>query len=356
MLFASLEMPLLPPTASEFATRYDLFFWYITAVITVAGLGVYGALAWFSWKYMKRDDGRKPLRLLGSHKLELIWSIIPLLFFLSMYVWGTLLFRETTNIPADAMQVFVVGKQWMWKYQHENGVREINNLHLPKGRPVKITGISEDVIHNFGIPAFRSKFDVIPGRYISTWYVPTKVGEYHIFCDQYCGQGHSQMVGKVIVMEPDDFDAWLEGQKKSESGDIADGSPAWEGRKLFLKLQCITCHNNVYDPDQTNPNTSNRAPNLEGLFRSKVPLQGGGVVTADENYIAESIRDPMAKVRDGWKPIMPAYPKGQVSEIELFNLIAYIKSLKPGDLSPRTDQFPAPVGAPVTATEGGSNK
>lgn len=353
MLFADLEMPLVPPTASDFAVRYDWLFWTITAVITVAGLGVYTALAWFSWKFMKRDDGRRPIRWLGSHKLELIWSIIPLIFFLLMYAWGIVLFNETTQIPEDAPEIFVVGKQWMWKIQHPNGVREINELHLPVNRPVKITGTSEDVIHDFGVPAFRSKFDVLPGRYFSTWYHPTKVGKYHLFCDQYCGQGHSQMVGSVYVMEQADYDAWLEGQKKTD-GRIGDGTPAWQGRQLFLKLQCITCHNNVYDADKNNPNTSNRAPNLEGIFNSRIPLQGGGSVVADENYLRESIRNPMAKVHDGWKPIMPAYPQGQVSDVELYNLVAFIKSLQPGDLPRRTDQFPASVGAPTTPTEGGN--
>ena len=354
MLLADLEMPLLPPTASEFAERYDYLFWYMTAVLAMAGLGVYTALAWFSWKYMKRP-GMKPIRLLGSHKLELIWSIIPLIFFLSCFAWGILVFNETTHIPEDAPEVFVVGKQWMWKIQHPNGVREINELHLPVNRPVKITGTSEDVIHDFGIPAFRNKFDVVPDRYISTWYQPNKVGKYHIFCDQYCGQGHSQMVGSVYVMEQADFDQWLDGQVKTD-GRIVDGSPAWQGRQLFLKLQCITCHNNVNDPDKTNPNSSNRAPNLEGLYKSRVPLTGGGSTVADENYIRESIRNPEAKVHDGWKPIMPAYPKGQVTDFELYNLVAFIKSLQPGDLPRRTDQFPASVGAPTKPTEGGANK
>jgi cytochrome c oxidase subunit II len=353
MILAELEMPLLPPTASEYAVRYDYLFWYITAVITIAGLGVFATLAWFSWKYMNRDDGRKPIRLLGSHKAELIWSVVPLLFFLSMYAWSVPLYNETTTPPADAPEIFVVGKQWMWKVQHPNGVREINALHLPKDKPVKITGTSEDVIHDFGIPAFRNKFDVVPGRYTGTWYQPNKVGKYHIFCDQYCGMGHSQMVGHVYVMDQADYDAWLDGLYKTD-GRVSDGSPAWQGRQLFLKLNCINCHNNVYDSDKSNPNTSNRAPNLEGLYMSKVPLQGGGSVTADENYIRESIRNPMQKVHDGWKPIMPAYSAGQVNDIELYNLVAYIKSLKPGDLPRRTDQFPAPVGAPTMPTEGGS--
>jgi cytochrome c oxidase subunit 2 len=189
---------------------------------------------------------------------------------------------------------------------------------------------------------------------VTTWYHPTVAGTYHLFCDQYCGQGHSQMVGRVIVMEAEDYDAWLDGQIKNDGPNgerLPDGSPAWEGKKLFLKLQCITCHNNIYDADKDNPNTSTRAPNLEGLYKSNIPLQGGKTTVADEQYIRNAIRNPMLQVHDGWKPIMPAYPRAQVSEEELINLVAYIKSLKPGDLPRRTDEAPAPVGAPTEPTE-----
>lgn len=356
-MFAAMELPLLPPAASEFARDYDRVFWYITAVITVGGLGVYAALAYFCFKYAAKP-GVKSIRILGSDKAEFIWTVIPALFFLSFFAWGTQLFMDgITKPPADASEIFVVGKKWMWKIQHPNGQREINELHLPKGRAVKLTLTSEDVIHDFGVPAFRNKIDVMPGRYVSTWYLPTETGTFHLFCDQYCGQGHSQMVGKVIVMEAEEYDAWLDGLARDRDSDNpVDGSPAWEGRKLFLKLQCITCHNNIYDADRDNPNSSNRAPNLEGLYGQSVPLQGGRSVTADESYIRESIRNPMAKVRDGWKPIMPAYPHAQVSEEELINLVTYIKSLKPGDLPRRTDEFTAPVGAPTIASEGGPQK
>jgi len=355
-MFAEISLPILPPEASEFARDYDKLFWYITAVITMGGLAVYAALAYFCFRFARRP-GAKPLRILGSDKVEFVWTVVPALFFLSFFAWGTQLFLTSVTRPeADAEEIFVVGKQWMWKIQHANGQREINELHLPRGRAVKITGTSEDVIHDFGIPAFRNKIDVVPGRYVSTWYKPTRTGTYHLFCDQYCGQGHSQMVGRVVVMEPEEYDAWLDGQVKTGGKNMVDGSPAWEGRKLFLKLQCITCHNNVYDADKNNPNTSNRAPNLEGLYKSVVPIQGGRTAVADEGYIRESIRNPMAKVHDGWKPIMPAYPRAQVSEEELINLVAYIKSLKPGDLPRRTDTFTAPVGAPTTPSEGGPQK
>jgi cytochrome c oxidase subunit 2 len=339
----------LPPQASEFAARYDKLFWYVTAVITVGGLLVYAGIVYFCFKYARRPGDRTP-RILGNDKIEVIWTVVPALFFLSFFAWGTPLFMEVTRPPADATEIFVVGKQWMWKVQHPNGVREINEIHLPRGRPIKLTGTSEDVIHDIGIPAFRFKIDVVPGRYVQGWVTPTQTGTYHLFCDQYCGMGHSQMVGKVIVMEPEEYDAWLDGLKPTAApGTAIDGSPAWEGRKLFLKLQCITCHYPAADPDE--PGLAPRAPNLEGLFGSTVPLQGGRTVVADEAYIRESIRNPMAKIREGWRPIMPAYPRAQVSEEELINLVTYIKSLRPGDLPRRTDVFPAPVGAPTEETE-----
>jgi cytochrome c oxidase subunit II len=353
------NLPILPPQAAEFAWESDLLFWYISVVVTIGAGLTFAAVTYFCFRYTRKPGDKTP-RILGSHKVEFVWTAIPLLFFLSFWVWGTPMYNGQTKPPADAPEIFVVGKQWMWKMQHPTGQREINELHLPVDVAVKVTVTSEDVIHDLGIPAFRSKVDVMPGRYNSVWYRPTKVGTYHIFCDQYCGQGHSQMVGKVHVLTQEDYQAWLEGTKRDADATApADGSPAWEGRKLFLKLQCVTCHNNVYDADKDNVNTSNRAPNLEGLYGSVVPLQGGTTTKADDNYIRNSIRKPMLEVHDGWKPIMPAYPHSQVSDVELFNLIAYIKSLKPGDLPRRTDQFPAPVGAPTQppseADKGGKN-
>jgi cytochrome c oxidase subunit 2 len=358
MLFASLETVTLPTQASEFAVWYDRAFWYVTLVITVGGLGVFAALAYFCFRFAHWNSKRS-LRILGSDKIELIWTVIPLVFFLSFFVMGIPLYLYVTKVPADAPEVFVVGKQWMWKLQHANtGVREINELHIPVGRPVKLTLTSEDVLHDFGVPAFRNKIDVVPGRMVTTWYHPTETGVFWIFCDQYCGQGHSQMVGKVHVMSAEDYEAWLEGRRTDTPGAPADrptdGSPAWEGQKLFLKLQCITCHNNAYDADPSNTNTSNRAPNLEGLFESQVPLESGKTVTADHQYIYESIRNPQAKVHQGWKPIMPAFGRSQVTEEEMMSLVAYIKYLKHGKLPRRTDRTAAPVGAPVAPDSEGN--
>jgi len=216
----------------------------------------------------------------------------------------------------------------MWKVQHPDGQREINQLHIPVGRPVKLTLTSEDVIHDFFVPAFRTKIDVIPGRYVQTWFHPNKVGEYHLFCSQYCGTSHSQMVGKVFVMERDEYREWLDR--------YAEGSLALEGRKLFLKLQCITCHS---------ADAEARAPVLEGLYGKTVPLRNGRTVLADDGYLRESILYPEAKVVQGWEPIMPTF-KGQADEEDLIKLLSYIKSLRPGQTPVRNEEFLPPLGAP----------
>jgi cytochrome c oxidase subunit 2 len=229
-----------------------------------------------------------------------------------MFVWGAWIFMEMQRPPEDALNIYVVGKQWMWKMQHLEGQREINELHIPVGRPVKLIMTSEDVIHSFFIPAFRTKQDVLPGRYTSEWFKPDKVGSYHLFCAEYCGTKHSGMIGWIHVMEPADYQAWL-------SGGRAMGSLADNGEKLFQQLACNNCHH---------LNDQGRCPNLVGVFGQNVQLTGGGVVKADEAYIRESILNPTAKVVAGFQPIMPTF-QGLVTEEQVLQLIEYIKTLAP---------------------------
>jgi cytochrome c oxidase subunit II len=226
----------------------------------------------------------------------------------------------------------VIGKQWMWKVQHPGGQREINELHIPVGRPVKLTLISEDVIHDFGVPAFRMKVDVLPNRYVGVWYQPTRTGRFRLFCNQYCGTGHAQMIGVVTVMPPEEYESWLR--------EKAEGSPALEGRKLFLKLQCVTCHS---------ADSEARAPVLEGLYGRNVPLRGGGTAVADRDYIRDSILDPRKQIVSGWEPIMPTF-REQVTEDDLLQLIAYIRSLGPSETPDRNEDASAPVGTPNSGT------
>src|SRR5439155_2526322 len=216
------------------------------------------------------------------------WTVVPFVIAMFMFVWGVELFFHLARPPDDALEIYVVAKQWMWKLQHPLGQREINELHVPRDQAIKLTLISEDVIHDFFVPAFRTKVDVLPGRYVSTWFRPSKRGQYHLFCSQYCGTNHSGTIGTVIVQEPHEYQAWLNSH--------AEGSLALEGRKLFLKYQCVSCHS---------ADAQARAPVLEGLYRQPVQLQDGRTVLADETYLRESILKPDAKIVAGYQPIMP---------------------------------------------------
>ena len=302
-------LPLFPEQASEHAARVDHLTFFLLAVTGAVGLLVTALLTVFVTRYRRRSDADRTPRITGFPLLEWGWTLAPLGVFAVMFGWGLTTYTDNFHPPPDAYEVFVVGKQWMWKVQHPGGEREINELHLPAGKPVKVTLISEDVIHDFGVPAFRSKIDVLPGRYVSTWYLPTEPGRYHLFCDQFCGTGHATMVGSVVVMPADEHAAWLRGK--------AEGSAALEGRKLFLKFQCVNCHS--ADP-------AARAPVLEGLYGRRVALRGGGSAVAEHAYIRESILFPAKQVVEGWEPIMPTF-QGQASEEDVLLLIAYLRSL-----------------------------
>lgn len=350
------SLPLLPERASVLADKVDPLFWYITAWTTAGTLLVCVGLAVFCVKYRRGATTGSTPRILGSHALEIGWTVTPLLIFLSFFVWGALIFDYAFQPAPDAMEIQIIGKQWMWKAQYPDGQRviiggnpgnmteeerkSIGALVVPIDRPVKFTMISEDVIHSFGIPAFRIKVDVLPKRYTTQWHVPNRVGEYHLFCNQYCGTWHSLMVGKVKVVSGGEFEAFLRGDASPQSpgsGRAVDGSLAWQGQQLFRKLNCIDCHTNRADA---------RAPNLEGLYGQPRSLEDGTTVVADENYIIESILNPRAKVRSGWKPIMPHY-QGQVNEEDLNKVVAYLRSLKAGGTIAKPEDFPPPVGAPT---------
>ncbi|AMV24520.1 Cytochrome c oxidase subunit 2 precursor [Gemmata sp. SH-PL17] len=351
-------LPFIPERASTLADQFEYLFWYITITTGVVGLGVYAALAYFCVRYRRGATSGSTPRILGSTRLELAWTVVPLLVFLTFFAWGMFVYNHAAHAPADSEEIFVIGKQWMWKAQYPNGQRviiggnpanmteaerkSIGKLVLPLNKPVKLTLTSEDVIHDFGVPAFRSKIDVLPGRYTTVWYQPTKLGEYHVYCDQYCGTWHSLMVGKIAVVPEQDYRDFLQGFKPLQGSDNAvDGSLAHEGRQLFLKLQCINCHG---------ANATAKAPVLEGLYGSRVPLAGGGAEIADDHYIIESIRRPRLKAVEGWEKIMPAYDESQVSAEEMNALVAYIRSLKKGTTPDNTQRFPAPVGAPTERT------
>jgi cytochrome c oxidase subunit 2 len=304
------NFPFFPQAASEQAGQVDALYFFLVAVTAFFTALVGILVVVFAVKFHRKHDDEVGEAIHGSLALELLWTIIPLGITMVMFVWGAQVFFHMTRPPKGTMDIYVVGKQWMWKAEHADGAREINELHVPIGRPVKLIMGSEDVIHSFFIPDFRVKADVVPGRYNTLWFTATKPGRYHLFCTQYCGTKHSAMIGWVTAMEPTDYQAWL-------GGGPAGGSMAENGAKLFQDLACSTCHLE---------NGQGRGPVLKGAYGKPVQLQGGQTVTVDDAYIRESILNPQAKVVNGFTPIMPTF-QGLVTEEQLLQLIAYIKSI-----------------------------
>jgi cytochrome c oxidase subunit 2 len=303
------KFSLFPDQASTIAPRVDAYFFFLCAISIFFSSLIFVLILTFALKFRRKSDAERPPNIHGSVVMEVMWIGIPLGIVCIMFIWSAALFVTMSRPPANAMEINVVGKQWMWKLQHPDGQREINELHIPAGQPVKLIMTSQDVIHDFFVPAFRVKMDVLPGRYTTEWFTASRPGEYHIFCSQYCGTNHAQMIGKVVVMEPAKYQSWL-------SGAIVDQTPAVAGEQLWQKYSCITCH-------------SQQAPTMANLYGSQVRVVEDGVlktVTADENYIRESIVNPSRKIVEGYKPAMPNY-EYTLSEEQINELVAYIKSL-----------------------------
>ncbi len=306
-------VPLFPEQASTFAWQVDYLYFYLILVSVAFTIPIVAAIFFFALKYREKEKFATPEEMHGSMVLETVWSIIPFVISMTIFLGGAVVYFNQFTPPADSMDIYVVGKQWMWKVQHETGQREINELHVPVGRNVKLTMTTEDVLHDFDIPAFRTKADVVPGRYTYMWFQATKPGKYHLYCAEYCGLNHSGMGGWVYVMEQRDFDNWL-------SGNVSGQTPVEMGKDLFeTRLGCASCH--AGGPQQ-------RGAKLEGVYNTQVKLVGGDTVLADDNYIRNSIINPAGQVVEGYQPIMPTF-KGQVTEEQLNALVAYIKSLSP---------------------------
>jgi cytochrome c oxidase subunit 2 len=331
-------IPLFPESASSFATEVDALYLFIVAISAFFTLGISAAIVIFAFRYRRRHAHEVGAHIEGSLPLELAWSVIPTIIAMAMFVWGAKLYYEMRRPPAEALQIYAVGKQWMWKFQHTGGQREINELHVPTGRPVKILVTSEDVLHDLYFPAFRTKIDAIPGRYMPVWFTATKPGRYHIFCAEYCGTKHSGMIGTVVVMEPQQYQNWL-------AGGGAEGTMAERGARLFQDLACNTCH---LDSGQ------GRGPSLKDIVGRPVELADGSSVLVDEGYLRESILNSQAKVVRGFTPLMPTF-QGLISEEGLAALIEHVKSLSPqaptaappappaaGTASPSTAAAPPP--------------
>jgi len=322
-----------PDSASTFAGKVDALYLYLVGMTAFFTVLIAAVIVIFVVRYRRRQPFEIPRPVAGSIKLESVWTVIPFIIAMSMFVWGASVYFTQYSVPKDALEVYVVGKQWMWKVQHITGQREINEMHVPVGRKIKLVMTTEDVIHSFYIPAFRTKADVVPGRYTYLWFEATKPGRYHLFCAEYCGTNHSGMTGSIVVMEPADYDNWLSGNANQES-------PVAAGQRLFTQtLGCASCHKE--------DGSGGRGPALTGLLGSTVRLDNGQTVTANEDYIRESIINPRAKLVAGFQPIMPTF-QGQLTEEQLLQLVTYIKSLSPGKSSGIETTAPARSNNPQT--------
>ncbi len=326
----------MPEQASNFAWEIDLFYYFLTALTVFFTVGIAVAAFVFMVKYRRRSEGEVPEQMEGAMKLEITWTVIPFLISMFIFAWGAKLYYEMYTDPKEALEIFVTGKQWMWRAQHPDGQREINELHLPLGRRVKLTMTSEDVIHSYFIPAFRTKTDVVPGRYTTSWFTPTKIGTFHLFCAEYCGTEHSKMIGSIVVMDPADYQAWLRGVPR-------EAPPAEAGQKFFTDLACNNCH---LEQD------GGRGPTLVGLYGTDVRLNDGSVVKADDTFLRESILRPNSKVVAGYAQDMPTF-QGLVTEEQVAMIIAYLKSIGPNQRGAasggaRATPSPSPAASPAT--------
>ena len=326
------DIPLFPESASTLSGEFDLLFFFLSFLLVFFTSLVTGALLYFAFRYRRRSDDEVPKQITGHTRLE-VGIMVPLAgLALVAFMWGAVLYMDMWDAPDDAMEIFVVGKQWMWKIQHPDGQQEINTLHVPVDTPVKLLMTSQDVIHSFFIPAFRVKHDVLPDRYTTFWFEATDVGTYHIFCAEYCGTNHSRMVGEVVVLSEADYEEWLAsegattasapgGQGQVGAAGGAATSPEEQGAQLFADTSCASCHN---------PAGTGIGPSLVGIFGAEESLEDGSTILVDENYLRTSILEPGAHIVAGYSNVMPTY-EGQLDDDQLFQLISYIRSLTPDE-------------------------
>jgi cytochrome c oxidase subunit II len=325
-------LPIIPEQASTLAPKVDQLYWFIIGVTAFFGILVTVLVIYFAVKYRTSDPLKVGAPITGSIPLELAWSVIPFIISVVIFAWAADVFFDIYRPPDQTLEIYSTGKRWMWKFQHLDGKSEINELHVPAGRAVKITFTSEDVLHSLYFPSFRTKADAIPGRYSSLWFEATKVGQYHIFCAEYCGTKHSGMIGTVHVMEPAAYQAWI-------SGGGGEGTLASRGERLFSELACNTCHLS---------DGSGRGPSLLNKFGSREQLSTGAVINIDDTYVRESILTPQAKLVAGYQALMPTF-QGLVNEESVMALVEYVKSLQssPAAGGAAATAGAAPAGAPA---------
>lgn len=329
----------IPEQASSIAPEIDRLYAVLITLSAAFAIPIVFLIIYFGVKYRRGSKADRSRPIAHHTGLELTWIVVPLILALGVFSWSAVLFFRMQRPPTGVLEMHAVGKQWMWKFQHPTGQREINTLHVPVGQPIKLTMISQDVIHSFYVPAFRVKMDVLPGRYTTVWFEATKAGEYHLFCAEYCGADHSRMIGSVIAMSPSDYEAWL-ATGGVQTGEAPGGSLAAQGEQLFQQLGCSGCHA---------MGGGGIGPSLAGIYGQPVPLQDGSTVIADDAYIRESIYNPNAKIVAGYQALMPSY-QGQISEEQVLQLVEYIKSLGNADGSAAEESTPEPAAPQATAT------
>ncbi|MDX1590784.1 MAG: cytochrome c oxidase subunit II [Balneolaceae bacterium] len=306
---------MLPPAKSPTAEITDALFYFINFTSLIFLVSITAAIIYFAWKYRRKSDDEITPVISHNSKLEITWSVIPLILVMIVFAWGFKGYVNLRTAPSDAYEVRVVGKSWLWEFHYDNGNVSINELHVPVNRPVKLIMSSDDVIHSFYVPDYRVKRDVLPNRYSSLWFEATETGESVVFCTEYCGRAHSNMLASVIVHEQEDFETWLASSNAANS----DMDPVELGEQLTNQYACVTCHS--VDGSEI------LGPSFQGLFGSERPLASGETVTADENYIRESILEPNAKVVEGYDPVMPAFA-GSLNDRQIDAIIEYIKTIE----------------------------
>jgi cytochrome c oxidase subunit 2 len=314
-----MNFPIFPHEASTTAEQTDHIYFFLCGLSVLVMAIVFLPMVFFLFKYRRGRKANRELPNWNTNKIEVTWTAIPTMIAMGLFVWGARVYFYEEVPPPDTMEINVIGKQWMWKIQHQEGESEINALHVPVNRAIKLTLASEDVIHSFFVPAFRVKQDVVPGRFTTEWFEPTRIGNYHFYCSEYCGAGHAEMQGTVYVMSPNDFQNWLARNRPADT-------LAQAGEKLFRELGCSGCHVN---------SNAVHAPPLEGVYSHLVPLSDGTFVRADDKYIRDSILLPKSQIVAGYQPLMPTY-EGRISEENLLKVIAYIKSI--GDETPEKNE------------------
>lgn len=309
----------LPPAKSTLAHQTDALFWFVHLSSLVLTIGLIAVIIYFVYKYKRQSDDEVTPLITHNNKLEVTWSVIPLILVIVVFGWGYQIFMNQQVVPDDAYEVNVTAQKWLWRFQYENGATSTGKLHVPADRPVKLVMSSNDVIHSFFVPAFRLKQDVVPGRYTEMWFNAPEPGESVIYCTEYCGTGHSDMLGSVVVHEQGEFEDWL--AANSGGGSKPDDlTPAEWGEQLTQQNACQTCH--------STDGTQLTGPTWKGKFGSEEPLSDGSSVTVDENYIRESILEPDAKIVEGYQAgLMPTY-KGQLNDAQINAIIEYLKTLK----------------------------